>query len=187
MRAPKVVSFVIKGREGKCPRDWGILEPQNCTHSSRKMKYSLRVTNTSTSCRMLGCFTLVAVGGVGSQGWVNPREALVPKVVVLPEPPARYALPCHLSPLSPHTHILRMPISFLAAFRTLRPSRFWNFLQVCSLPVVLSLARKISQNSSLKPAGTPLSLGLGTGAPHSRFPNSGLSTRHCPTCPTLTS
>lgn len=63
-----------KRRKKKSPRDPGILEPQNGTHSSRKMKYSLRVTNTSTSCRMLGCFTLVAVGGVSSQGLVNPRE-----------------------------------------------------------------------------------------------------------------
>lgn len=30
----------------------------------------------------------------------------------------------------PGTHILRMMISFLAAFRTFRPSRFRNFLQV---------------------------------------------------------
>lgn len=66
-RVPKMGFFSYKGREEKKdPKDWGILEPQNGTHSSRKMKYSLRVTNTSTSCRMLGCFTLVAVGGVSS-------------------------------------------------------------------------------------------------------------------------
>lgn len=59
----KWVSLAIKGGKRKDPRDWGILEPQYGTHSSRKMKYSLRVTNTSTSCRMLGCFTLVTVGG----------------------------------------------------------------------------------------------------------------------------
>lgn len=41
---------------------WGTLGPQAHTHSSRKMKYSLRVTNTSTSCKMLGCFTLAARG-----------------------------------------------------------------------------------------------------------------------------
>lgn len=50
---------------------------------------------------------------------------------------------------SPSTDILRMMISFLAAFRTFRPSRFRNFLQVYSFPVDFSLARKISQNSSL--------------------------------------
>lgn len=44
----------------------GILGPQAHTHSSRKMKYSLRVTNTSTSCRMLGCFTLTAGRGAKS-------------------------------------------------------------------------------------------------------------------------
>lgn len=54
------------------------------------------------------------------------------------------------SPPSPSTHIFRMMISFLAAFRTLRPSRFRNFLQVYSLPDVFSFARKISQNSSLQ-------------------------------------
>lgn len=43
-----------------------------------------------------------------------------------------------------------MMISFLAAFRTFRPSRFRNFLQVYNFPVVFSLARKISQNSSLQ-------------------------------------
>lgn len=104
------------------------------------------------------------------------REALVATVghstltgrrLVLLEVPGPRS-PALLSPLpvatpGPHTHILRMPISFFAAFRTLRPSRFWNFLQVCSLPVVLSLARKISQNSSLQPAGTPLSPGLSMG------------------------
>lgn len=57
------------------------------------------------------------------------------------------------APPSPSTHILRMMISFLAAFRTLRPSRFRNFLQVYSLPDVFSFARKISQNSSLQGSG----------------------------------
>lgn len=65
------------------------------------------------------------------------------------------------APPGPSTRILRMMISFLAAFRTFRPSRFRNFLQVYSFPVVFSLARKISQNSSLEgcPQLSPL---LGT-------------------------
>lgn len=70
----KWVSLVIKGGKRKGPRVWKILEPQNCTHSSRKMKYSLRVTNTSTSCRMLGCFTLVRVRGV-STGQGEPKRS----------------------------------------------------------------------------------------------------------------
>lgn len=47
------------------------------------------------------------------------------------------------------THIFRMKISFFAALRTFLPSFFRNFLQVYIFDVVLSLARKISQNSSL--------------------------------------
>lgn len=126
------------------------------------MKYSLRVTNTSTNCRMLGCFTLATGRGAN----LSLRTGQTPERLYLHCGPwqtgQRLVLleatcPCnpsllpHMPPHTPkpHTHILRMPISFLAAFRTLRPSRFWNFLQVCSLPVVLSLARKISQNSSL--------------------------------------
>jgi len=65
------------------------------------------------------------------------------------------------APSGPGTHILRMMISFLAAFRTFRPSRFRNFLQVYSFPVVFSLARKISQNSSLEGHPQPSS-SLGT-------------------------
>lgn len=82
--------------------------------------------------------------------------------------PAAHPLP------SPSTHILRMMISFLAAFRTFRPSRFKNFLQVYSFPVVFSLARKISQNSSLQghpqpspPLPGPLSSGC-SGGPQAR-------------------
>lgn len=69
-------------------------------------------------------------------GWVLPADPWGP--THLPPPPG------------PSTHIFRMMISFLAAFRTLRPSRFRNFLQVYSLPDVFSFARKISQNSSLQ-------------------------------------
>lgn len=48
------------------------------------------------------------------------------------------------------THIFRMRISFLAAFRTFLPSFFRNFLQVYIFRVFLSFALKISQNSSLE-------------------------------------
>lgn len=93
---------------------------------------------------MLGCFTLqrpgmvVAVDG-WMDGWVGGCC-----------PPTRGDRPTSLPPPRPSTHIFRMMISFLAAFRTLRPSRFRNFLQVYSLPDVFSFARKISQNSSLQ-------------------------------------
>lgn len=43
-----------------------------------------------------------------------------------------------------------MRISFFAALRTFLPSFFRNFLHVYIFIVVLSLALKISQNSSLK-------------------------------------
>lgn len=73
-----------------------------------------------------------------------------------------------------------MMISFLAAFRTFRPSRFRNFLQVYNFPVVFSLARKISQNSSLQgypqtspPSWGPLRLGcLGGPWAHQHSPRS---------------
>lgn len=48
------------------------------------------------------------------------------------------------------THIFKMRISFFAALRTFLPSFFRNFLHVYIFMVVLSLALKISQNSSLK-------------------------------------
>lgn len=47
------------------------------------------------------------------------------------------------------TYIFKIIISFLAAFRTFLPSFLWNFLQVYIFKVFLSLARNISQNSSL--------------------------------------
>lgn len=89
---------------------------------------------------MLGCFTLQRDRGVdGSSQFAQE----------------------HRISSSLNTHILRMMISFLAAFRTFRPSRFRNFLQVYNFPVVFSLARKISQNSSLQgyPQTSPHSWG----------------------------
>lgn len=51
------------------------------------------------------------------------------------------------------TYIFRIIISFLAAFLTFRPSFLLNFLQVYIFRVFLSLARNISQNSSLPEKG----------------------------------
>lgn len=76
-------------------------------------------------------------------GWELPTDSLGPTQEDPPHSPPLY-------PPGLGTHIFRMMISFLAAFRTLRPSRFKNFLQVYSFPDVFSFARKISQNSSLQ-------------------------------------
>lgn len=51
-----------------------------------------------------------------------------------------------------------MRISFFAALRTFLPSFFRNFLHVYIFIVVLSLALKISQNSSLKDRITHVSI-----------------------------